>query len=156
MSNTTVEKKSTANPWSSSLDKLKEWDPEGAALLLKAGTNEWRSGLIPLREVELISLALECASPNLDEAETRRHVRAALAAGATREEILHVIECVFALAVRSCGLGASILVEEMEAAGVTAAGTAKTPPSIRDEKRDMGRLSSMWASVFRAFAFLDR
>ena len=87
------------------------------------------------KEVELISLALECASPNLDEAETRRHVRAALAAGATREEILHVIECAFALAVRSCGLGASILIEEMKAAGVTAAGDAKTPPPPRCEAR---------------------
>ncbi len=32
-----------ANPWGSSLDKLKEWDPKGAELLLQVGTNPWTS-----------------------------------------------------------------------------------------------------------------
>ena len=45
------------NPWGSSLDKLKEWDPKGAALLLRVGTNPWTSGVLPRKEVELISLA---------------------------------------------------------------------------------------------------
>ncbi len=30
-----------ADPWGSSLDKLKEWDPKGAELLLRVGTNPW-------------------------------------------------------------------------------------------------------------------
>jgi hypothetical protein len=45
------------NPWGSSFDKLKEWDPKGAELLLWVGTNPWTSGVLPLKEVELISLA---------------------------------------------------------------------------------------------------
>jgi sugar phosphate isomerase/epimerase len=47
-----------ANPWGSSLDKLKEWDPKGAELLLRVGTSPWTSAFLPRKEVELISLAL--------------------------------------------------------------------------------------------------
>jgi hypothetical protein len=32
------------NPSGSSLDKLKEWDPKGAELLLRVGMNPWSSG----------------------------------------------------------------------------------------------------------------
>ncbi len=62
----------------SSLDKLKEWDPKGAELLLRVGTSPWTSGILPRKEVELISVGLRCACTNLDEAGTRRHIRAAL------------------------------------------------------------------------------
>ena len=38
-----------ANPWGSSLDKLKEWDPKGAELLLGVGTNPWTAAFCPAR-----------------------------------------------------------------------------------------------------------
>src|SRR5271155_3516936 len=110
------------NPWGSSLDKLKEWDPKGADLLLRVGTNPWTSGVLPRKEVELIFLALNCSCTSLDEAGTRRQIRASLDAGATRDEIVVVLKCGAALAVHSCSLGAPILLEEMKPAGVKAAG----------------------------------
>ncbi|MGB0122930.1 MAG: carboxymuconolactone decarboxylase family protein, partial [Silvibacterium sp.] len=75
-----------ADPWGSSLDKLKEWDSKGAELLLRVGTSPWTSGVLPRKEVELIYLALNCSCTNLDEEGTRRQIRAALDAGATRDE----------------------------------------------------------------------
>ena len=45
------------------------------------------------RRMELISLALNCSCTNLDEEGTRRQIRAALEAGATRDEILLVLKC---------------------------------------------------------------
>lgn len=66
------------NPWQSSIDTLRAWDPQGAELLSRMGTNPWRSGVLPRKEVELISLALHCACTNLNEAGTRRHVRGAI------------------------------------------------------------------------------
>ena len=77
--------KSDPNPWGPSLDKMKQWDPKGAELLLCVGTDPWTDGVLPRKEVELISLALNCACTNLDETGTRRHIRAALDTGATRE-----------------------------------------------------------------------
>jgi alkylhydroperoxidase/carboxymuconolactone decarboxylase family protein YurZ len=149
------------NPWGSSLDKLKEWDPKGAELLLRVGTNPWTSGVLPRKEVELIYLALNCACTNLDEEGTRRQIRAALAAGATRDEILLVLKCGVGLAVHSCSLGAPILLEEMKAAGVKPSGGTKPETPACDAMRAMGQwntawdpfyeLSPLWTDQFFAF-----
>lgn len=149
------------NPWGSSLDKLKEWDPKGAALLLRVGTNPWTNGVLPRKEVELIALALYCSCTNLDEAGTRRQIRASLDAGATRDEIVLVLKCGFALAVHSCSLGAPILLEEMKAAGVKPAGGPKPETPACDAMRAIGQwntawdpfydLSPLWTDEFFAF-----
>lgn len=127
-----------------SLDKLWEWDPDGAALLTRVATNPWNSGIFPPKEVELIPLALQSACTNLDEAGTRRHIRAALKAGATREEILLVLKCGVGLAVHSCSLGAPILLEEMKAAGIVAADAPKPETPACDAMRAIGQWNSAW------------
>ena len=132
------------NPWGSSLDKLKEWDPKGAELLLQVGTNPWTSGVLPRKEVELIYLALNCACTNLDEEGTRRQIRAALDAGATRDEIILVLKCGVGLAVHSCSLGAPILLEEMKAAGVKPSGGPKPETPACDAMRAIGQWNSAW------------
>ncbi len=133
-----------ANPWGSSLDKLKDWDPIGAELLLRVGTNPWISGVLPLKEVELIYLALNCACTNLDEEGTRRQIRAALDAGATRDEILLVLKCGVGLAVHSCSLGAPILLEEMKTAGVKPSEGTKPETPACDAMRAMGEWNTAW------------
>ena len=138
----------SADPWGSSLDKLKEWDPKGAALLLRVGTNPWTSGVLPRKEVELIYLGLTCSCTNLDEDGTRRQIRAALDAGATRDEILLVLKCGVAPAVHSCSLAAPILLEEMKAAGVKAAGGAKPETPACDAMRAIGQWNTAWDPFF--------
>ena len=132
------------NPWGTSLDKLKEWDPKGAALLLRVGANPWTSGVLPRKEVELIYLGLTCSCTNLDEEGTRRQIHAALDAGATRDEILLVLKCGVAPAVHSCSLGAPILLEEMKAAGVKAAGGPKPETPACDAMRAIGQWNTAW------------
>ena len=134
----------SAGPWGSSLDKLKEWDPKGAELLLRVGMDPWTSGVLPRKEVELIYLALNCSCTNLDEEGTRRQIRAALEAGATRDEILLVLKCGVGLAVHSCSLGAPILLEEMKAAGVKAAGGPKPETPACDAMRAIGQWNTAW------------
>jgi alkylhydroperoxidase/carboxymuconolactone decarboxylase family protein YurZ len=144
------------NPWGSSLDKLKEWDPKGANLLLRVGTNPWTSGVLPRKEVELIYLALNCSCTNLDEAGTRRQIRASLDAGATRDEILLVLKCGVGLAVHSCSLGAPILLEEMKAAGSKTGGGPQTGgPGLRRHARDWSVEYGL-GSVLRSLPGLDR
>ena len=133
-----------ANPWGSSLDKLKEWDPKGVDLLLGVGTNPWTSGVLPRKEVELIYLALNCSCTNLNEEGTRRQIRAALDAGATRDEIILVLKCGVAPAVHSCSLGAPILLEEMKAAGVKPSGGAKPETPACDAMRAIGQWNTAW------------
>jgi alkylhydroperoxidase/carboxymuconolactone decarboxylase family protein YurZ len=132
------------NPWGASLDMLAEWDARGTELLLRVASNPWTSGVLSRKEVELISLALHSACTNLNESGTRRHMRAALDAGATRDEILLVLKCGTAMALHSCSLGAPILLEEMKAAGVTAADATRPATPASDEMKAIGQWNTAW------------
>ena len=155
-------------------EKLKEWDPGGAALLSRVVTNPWTSGILPRKEVELIALALCCACTNLDDSATRRRIRAALDAGATRDEILLTLKCGAGLAVHSCSLGAPILLEEMKTTGMQASGDPKPETPACDAMRAIGQWNSAWdpfyelspewtdkffafgASIYKSGIFTDR
>jgi hypothetical protein len=104
-------------------------------------TTPWTSGVLPRKFIELVGVGLNAACTNLNPDGTRRHIRAALQAGATRDELLFVLKCAFVMSIHSCALGAPILLEEAKAAGNQPAPkpAAATPAcdkmkSMRDEK----------------------
>src|SRR5215472_15779839 len=99
-------------PWDDALAQLREWDPTWAETCTRMSTNPWRSGVLSRRLVELISVGLNAACTNLNSEGTRRHIRRALAAGATKDEILFVLKCATVMSIHSCSLGAPILLEE--------------------------------------------
>ena len=101
---------------------VREWDPAKAEAYLKVNTNPWTNGVLDIKTIELICVGLNAACTNLQPEPTRRHIRAALQAGATRNEIQLVIEGAAFMAIHACSLGAPMLLEEGKAAG-------KTPPS---------------------------
>jgi alkylhydroperoxidase/carboxymuconolactone decarboxylase family protein YurZ len=105
-------------PWDSSLDQLREWDPHWAEACVKMSMSPWKNGVLPRKAIELISFALNTACMSVNPDGTRRHIRGALDAGATREEILMVLKMGLLLAIRSCNFGAPTLLEEAKAAGV--------------------------------------
>ena len=83
-------------PWDAALAQIREWDPAWAETCAKMTTNPWSCGVLPRKTVELISVAMNAACTNLNPDGTRRHIRAALEAGATREEILIRLKAGFA------------------------------------------------------------
>ena len=113
-------------------------------------TNPWKSGILPIKLVELISLGLNAACTNLEAAGTREHIRAALQAGATREEILCTLKCASLLAIHSCSLGAPILLEEASAMGIEPVkeeSKALTPAV--DKLRAIGQWNEAWNPFFQ-------
>src|SRR5580700_1116168 len=98
-------------PWGPALDQLRAWEADWAQACLKMTTDPWTNGILPLKEVELVCIAVNAACTNLQADATRRHIRAALAAGATRQEILMVLKMASLLSIHSCSLGAPILLE---------------------------------------------
>ena len=88
----TVDGSCETGPWDDALATLREWDPEWAETCAKMTTNPWRSTVLPRKTVELIGVALNAACTNLNPEGTRRHIRVALRAGASREEILMVLK----------------------------------------------------------------
>src|SRR4249919_147280 len=82
-----------AGPWENdSLAQLREWDPIWAGQCLSMSDDPWTSGILPRKDIELISIAVNAACTNLSADGTRRHIRGALDAGATRDEIMMILK----------------------------------------------------------------
>lgn len=132
-------------PWDAALDQLREWDPAWAEACVKMSTNPWSGGILPRKLVELIGVMLNAQCTSLDPEGTRRHIRAALDAGASRDEILFVLKCAALGAIHSCSLGAPILLDEAKVAGVsTASGNASGPTPCCDKMRAIGQWNAAW------------
>jgi len=60
-----VDQPQETGPWDEALDKLREWDPAWAETCKKMSTNPWTNGIISLKTIELICVALNGACTNL-------------------------------------------------------------------------------------------
>ena len=136
-------------PWDDALAQLREWDPAFAQTCVQMTTSPWTRGILPRKTVELVSLAVNVSCTNLNAEGTRRHVRAALDAGATRDEILLIFKMATVTSVHTCSLGAPILLEEAKAAGVaiTRPDPAPTTP-FADKMRAIGQWNHDWDPFF--------
>jgi alkylhydroperoxidase/carboxymuconolactone decarboxylase family protein YurZ len=138
-----------AGPWDSSLDTLRDLDPQWAELCFRMSTNPWTHSVLPRKFIELVSVSLNAACTNLNAQGTRHHIRAALDAGASREEILCALKCGSVLTIHSCSLGAPILLEEAKAANVQRAPQANTEPTPAcDAMRKIGQWNTAWDPFF--------
>ena len=131
-------------PWDIALEQMREWDPQWAETCAGMTSNPWRSGVLPRRLIELIGVGLNAACTNLNPDGTRRHIRRALEAGATKEEILFVLKCGALMAIHSCSLGAPILLEEAKAAGAKAATKPAPSTPACDKMKSLGQWNAAW------------
>ncbi|WP_299133365.1 carboxymuconolactone decarboxylase family protein [uncultured Amaricoccus sp.] len=136
-------------PWdAAALSLLEGWDPAWASACREMSANPWTGGVLPPRLVELVSVALSVACTRLDRTATRRHVRAALDAGATRDEILTIVKMATVMAIHSCSLGAPILIEEAAAAGASSPARPDAPTPACDRMKAMGQWNTAWDPFF--------
>lgn len=135
-------------PWEAALEQLRAWDPAWADTCARMATNPWRSSVLPRKLVELIGVGLNAACTNLNPEGTRRHIRRALDAGATQEEILFVLKCAAVMSIHSCSLGAPILLEEARAAGARPAAKAPVATPACDRMKAIGQWNTAWDPFF--------
>ena len=100
------------SPWVAALNKLREWDFVWAGQAVKMTTNPVAEGVLPTKFVELVLVGLNASRTNLNPEGTRRHIRASIAAGASRQEILFVLKCASVMSIHSGSFNAPILVQE--------------------------------------------
>src|SRR5271157_5425523 len=104
-------------PWGSAFAQLQKWDPKWAETCLKMTSNPWTGGVLQRKLVELIGVALNSAGTNLNPDGMRRHIRGALQAGATREEILLVLKMASVKSIDGCMLATPLLLARMSHKG---------------------------------------
>jgi alkylhydroperoxidase/carboxymuconolactone decarboxylase family protein YurZ len=135
---------SETGPWDDAVEQLRVWDPAWADSCARMATNPWRSGVLSRKLVELIGVAVNAACTNLNPEGTRRHIRKALQAGATRDEILFVLKCASVMSIHSCSLGAPILMEEAKAAGAQPSPKAAASTPACDRMKAIGQWNAAW------------
>jgi alkylhydroperoxidase/carboxymuconolactone decarboxylase family protein YurZ len=139
-----MEPETKNGPWDAALRQLRDWDPAWADACDRIAMDPWRSGVLPRKLVELISLGLNAACTNLNADGTRRHLHAALDAGASRDEILLILKCATVMALHSCSLGAPILLEEAREAGVPVQPRPPVATPATDKMRALGQWNTAW------------
>jgi alkylhydroperoxidase/carboxymuconolactone decarboxylase family protein YurZ len=92
---------------------MQQSDPEWAKAYSSMSLNPWRTGVFDDRFLELVCVALNASCTTLDATAVRQHIRAALAAGATRDEVLYVIKCATMVSVHALSVAAPILAQEI-------------------------------------------
>ncbi len=100
--------------WNPLWDQLLEWDPEFFEAYFNFSAVPWRRRVLPPKVKEFIYIAIDAATTHLYGPGLRRHIRNALNLGATRAEILEVLELVSVLGIHACNLGVPILAEELK------------------------------------------
>ena len=113
------------SPWDAALSKLREWDPAWATQCVKMTMNPWTNGVLHTKFIELVCIGLNAARTNLNPDGTRRHIRAAIEAGANREEILFVLKFASVMSIHSCSFGAPILIDEASAGSLQEVGATR-------------------------------
>jgi alkylhydroperoxidase/carboxymuconolactone decarboxylase family protein YurZ len=77
----------------------------------------WRHGPLAPRVKELVLLAINAAATHRNGEGAVRHARGAIAAGATRDEVLEVLALTSTIGIHSCNCGVPVLLEELAAVG---------------------------------------
>ena len=101
--------------WNPDWDCFAELDPVWTEKFMDMGVTPLLRGVLDAKTWELIAIAIDASCTHMYAPGVRRHIRGALDAGASREEILAVLQAVSVLGIHSMSLGAPILVEELAA-----------------------------------------
>ncbi len=99
--------------WNPLWDTFAELDPEFLEAYLAFRTVP-QQGPLEQKTKELILIAINAATTHLYGPGVRRHIKNALTAGATQEEILETIQLTTVMGIHSCNLAIPILLEEVE------------------------------------------
>lgn len=99
--------------WNPMWDLFKEQDPEFLEAFLAFRSVPQRNGSLEQKYKELIFIAINATTTHLYGPGVRRHMQNALRAGATKEEILEVIQLTTIMGIHSMSLAAPILQEEV-------------------------------------------
>jgi alkylhydroperoxidase/carboxymuconolactone decarboxylase family protein YurZ len=101
--------------WNPAWDSFIELDPDWTEKFMAMGVAPLARGVLDPKTWELIAIAVDASCTHMYAPGVRRHIRAALELGVSKEEILAVLQAVSVLGIHSMSLGAPILVEELAA-----------------------------------------
>jgi len=103
--------------WSALWDGVLELSPEFFEAYTVFSSVPWKHGTLPPKIKELIYVAIDASTTHLYNPGTRVHIANALRQGATRDEVMEVLQLVSVLGIHTVTSGLPILVDELRKAG---------------------------------------
>lgn len=99
--------------WNPLWDTMRKWDPEFIESYLTFRSVPHRKGPLPQKTKEFILIAINAATTHLYAPGVRRHIQNALRLGATRQELLEVIQLTTIMGIHAVNVAVPILAEEL-------------------------------------------
>jgi alkylhydroperoxidase/carboxymuconolactone decarboxylase family protein YurZ len=100
--------------WNPGWDALADLDAGYVEKFLAMGAHAMTKGALDPLTIEFIAIAVDASCTHMYAPGVRRHIRKALELGATKEQVMTVLELVSVLGIHSVALGAPLLIEEAE------------------------------------------
>ncbi len=101
--------------WAPFLDGLLQLSPDFFEAYMNFSSVPWLTGTLEPKVKEFIYIAIDGATTHLHEPGLRQHIRNAIGHGATKEELMEVLELVTPLGVHTVTESVPILMKEAEA-----------------------------------------
>jgi len=101
--------------WNEAWDPFAALDPLWTEEFIAAGTGFYTNGVLTPKFVELISIAYDASITHMYAPGTRRHIKSALALGASAAEITDVLKICVSLGANALDMAVPILAEEAAA-----------------------------------------
>jgi AhpD family alkylhydroperoxidase len=98
--------------WTDAWQAVLSYAPEFFAAYTDLSTAPWKHGVLEPKVKEFIYVAHSASTTNLHESGVRGHTGLALRHGATREELMEVLELTSLLGIQSINLAVPMLLEE--------------------------------------------
>ncbi|MBT2305451.1 carboxymuconolactone decarboxylase family protein [Variovorax paradoxus] len=124
--------------------RLRAASPTGYAAAARFWQAAYSARALSPRMKELVLVALHATVTALDSEGVRRHVRRALAAGATQQDVLDVLITIVGAANHALYFAVPVLMRELKAAGHPQAEVPPTTPEAEAIKDEFVRTRGFW------------
>jgi alkylhydroperoxidase/carboxymuconolactone decarboxylase family protein YurZ len=140
--------------WDTAWDSVLELDPEFLRAYARFSGVPWTKNHIDALTKEFLYIAIDAAATHLYVPGIRTHIRAALRLGATKAQIMEVLECTATLGIHAMNIGVPILVEVLEEKGLRS-GPAALSDAQESLKAEFTRTRGYWHSFWDEMLELD-
>jgi alkylhydroperoxidase/carboxymuconolactone decarboxylase family protein YurZ len=140
--------------WGPQWETILSLDPAFMRAYLNFSAVPWRKNHLDDKTKEFMYIAVDAAATHLYVPGIRQHMRAALKAGASKEEIMEVLELTSTLGIHAMNIGVPILVEVLVEKGLRT-GPAELSEYQEQARADFTKTRGYWHAFFDEMLELD-
>lgn len=140
--------------WGDPWEAILELDPEFLRSYLNFSAVPWKKNHLDAKTKEFMYIAVDAAATHLYVPGIRQHIKAALRAGATPQEIMEVLELTSTLGIHAMNIGVPILVEVLVEKGLRT-GPAPLDAYREEVKADFTKTRGYWHEFWDEMLELD-